>query len=328
MDLSVSPFFGPRCTLFLVLLHVTSVLATLAAFATPLTAQQLAFQWPDSSHYWRVLVNVNQYIANYPKEWFLRDRLVSDLTVRDIKPGELQRAIQHFDSVRKFLEARGLYVGTYISGTTVGPEAEQNVYPPGSVALEAMPLAARYVGSWPGQPNQKIIDVSDPYTRHSLQDGIRRLWENVPAPVRLVDNAAVHRSAGRGQPWRAYCENMRQIRTIAESQGSRVIFNIAAHLGTFSDEEMTQLIRAVGNGGIALEMPWAPAIRQSAEATERAKARYRQLLDSGAAVIMIPVATPEDALTAWVRTWKKEGDHLYISGIFWKAPDSKIYEIP
>jgi hypothetical protein len=327
MNLPFSPSFVGWCTFRAVACPIF-VLATLAGFGLAPTEQKAPFQWPDSSHYWRVLVNVNQYIENYPKEWFAQDKLVTDLAVRDIKPGERQRAIQRFDVVRQLLESRGLYVGTYVSGTTVGPQAEQNVYPPASVALETMPAGARYVGSWPGQPDRKIIDVTDPDTRHGLQAGIQRLWENVRAPIRFVDNAAVHRSAGRGQPWEAYCENMAEIRKIGEFQGSRVIFNISGHIGTFSDQEMTLLMCAVGSSGIALEMPWAPAIRQSAEATERAKARYRQLLDHGAAVIMIPVNTPEDALTAWVRGWREASDHLYMSGVFWKPPDFKVFAAP
>jgi hypothetical protein len=290
-------------------------------------AENVAFEWPDSSHYWRVLVNVNQYIESRPMEWFSQDKLITDFVIRDIKPGDSGRAVQRYKTIRNLLEARGMYVGTYVSGTTVGPQADQTVYPPASVSLEQMPATARYVGSWPGQPNRKIIDVTDTDTRHAFQAGMRQMWESMPAPVRFVDNAAVHRSAGRGQPWGAYCKNMEEIRKIGEFLGSRVIFNISAHIGTLSDEETEQLMQAVRDGGVALEMPWAPAIRQSKEATERAKARYRQLLDSGMGIVMIPVDAPEDALADWVHTWRKPTDHLYISGTFWKPPNMKIHRV-
>ena len=83
---------------------------------------------------------------------------------------------------------------------------------------------------------------------------------------------------------------------------------------------------AVGrDNGIALEMPWHPNIQKSPEATAKAQARYRQLLDSGLVVIMIPVDTPASKLSGWIQTWRKPSDHLYISGVFWKAPDLTAY---
>jgi hypothetical protein len=281
------------------------------------------FQWPDSSKYWRVLVNVNQYIESRPREWFSQDRLVTDLTVVNVTPGGQGSAAEQYKRVRGLLESRGMYVGTYVSGTTVGPGADQAVYPPASVTLEQMPVSAHYLGLWPGQPDRRIIDVSDTPTRQAVQAGIRRLWESVPAPIRFVDNAAAHQSTGGKQPWTAYCKNMEEIRRLAESLGSRVIFNISMHTGLLSDDETRQLIQAVGrDNGIALEMPWAPAIRSSEKFTAIAKMRYRELLDNGLVVIMIPFETPAEQLAAWVRTWRKSTDHIYLSGIFWKPPET------
>ncbi len=272
------------------------------------------------------MVNVNQYIENRPKEWFAQDKVITDLTILDVKPEKLAAAIEQYKRLRRDLASRGLYVGTYVSGRTVGPAMEQTGYPPGSVSIEQMPANARYVGSWPGQPDRKIIDVKDPDTRHAFQAGIRQMWESVPAPIRFIDNAAIHPAVVRGEPWKAYCENMQEIREIAESQGSRAIFNIAMHVGLMSDEDARELIAAVGpDNGIALEMPWHPSIQKSPEATAKAQARYRQLLDSGLVVIMIPVDTPAGTLADWIRNWKKPTDHLYISGIFWKPPDLTVY---
>jgi hypothetical protein len=45
------------------------------------------------------------------------------------------------------------------------------------------------------------------------------------------------------------------------------------------------------------------------------------------AIVMIPVKIDEGALAAWVRTWKKPADHLYISGVFWKQPDLAVYKL-
>jgi hypothetical protein len=297
----------------------------IALLASPVVTSQTrspALQWPDSSHYWRILVNVNQYIANRPREWFAQDKVITDLQILDVTPAKLDSAIEQYNRLRRDLESRGMYVGTYISGRTVGPAAEQSAYPPGSVAIEQMPANARYSGTWPGQPERKIIDVRDPDTRHALQAGIRQLWESAPAPLRFVDNAAIHTALGRGEPWKQYCENMGEIRHIAEAQGSRVIFNIAMHVGLMSDEDARELIDAIGpQNGIALEMPWHPNIQRSPQETAKAVARYRQLLDSGMVVVMIPVDMQPNILPDWIRTWRKPSDHIYISGIFWKPPD-------
>jgi hypothetical protein len=94
------------------------------------------------------------------------------------------------------------------------------------------------------------------------------------------------------------------------------------HVGLMSDEDSRELIEAIGpQNGIALEMPWHPNIQISPEATAKAVARYRQLLDDGLVVIMIPVDMQPSTLSNWIRTWRKPSDHLYISGIFWKPPD-------
>lgn len=296
---------------------------TLVAFAAS-AHRSGEFQWPDSSRWWRVLVNVNQYIKTYLKahpQWFSQDKLVTDFAVQDIP--DKDAAAKEYKSVRKLLESHGMYVGTYTSGTTLLPEDEQTHYPPATVSLEQMPATARYVGSWPGHPTRKIVDLSDPNTRHAFQANIRRMWETWPAQVRFLDNAAIHRSAGGGQRWEDYCKNFEEIRQIGESVGSRVIFNISVHVGLMSDKETQQLIRAVGDNGISLEMPWHSKIRADPEATRRAQMRYRQLLDTGMAIIMIPILrdTPEDVLAAWVRTWRKPTDHLYMAGIFWKPPN-------
>jgi hypothetical protein len=272
-------------------------------------------------------VNVNEYIESRPPGWFSQDKLVTDLAVSDPNPQTHDAAVQRYEKIRRQLGSRGITVGTYVSGTTVVPKAAQTKYPWSTVSLEDMPADARYLGAWPGQGNRKIIDLSDPATRHGLQVAVKRLWEQNPAPVRFVDNAAVHSSAGREQSWTAYCANIRELRILAESMGSKAIFNVSMHVGMLSDEDARQLIDAVGDGGIALEMPWHPFVQKSTVETKKAERRYRQLLDSGMAIIMIPVKVDEQALVNWVRTWKKPADHLYISGVFWKQPDATLYKL-
>jgi len=298
---------------------------TLAAFffvGVTCLGQGAPLQWPDSNKYWRALINVNDYIESRPPEWFTQDKLVTDFMILNVKPENLAQVQSKYTQVRGLLQSRGMYVGTYISGTTVSPQSTRNTYPPNAVSTEQMPRDARYAGTWPDQPNRKIIDVTDPNTRHALEANIGELWTAVPAPLRFVDNAAFHHAVGGTQPWRAHCEQLAELRALAESQGSRVIFNISLHVGMLSDEEARELIDAVRDNGIALEMPWSPIIQSNPAATAKAQARYRQLLDSGMAIVLIPVNTDQEALAHWVRTWKRPTDHLYMSGIFWKAPDT------
>src|SRR5664280_1187409 len=108
--------------------------------------------------------------------------------------------------------------------------------------------------------------------------------------------------------------------------GSLQIFNIPMHIGELSDEEASQLIAAVGHGGILLEMPWNKGVQIDAAATERARARYRQFLDTGMGVILLSSGgAPSEVLVKWVSTWRKPTDHLYFAGAFWKAPDMSLY---
>jgi hypothetical protein len=309
------------------LVKFSTLLGVVALVASP--AKNITFQWPDSSHYWRVLINVNQYIDSYLKnhpQYFAKDKLVTDLSVIDIPAGGREAAAKQYKSVRKKLEARGMAVGTYVSGSTVIPETEQNHYPPANVSIEQMPPNSKYAGSWPGHTTRRIVDIADADTRHALQAGIRQLWENVPAPLRFVDNVPAHRKVSSSTPpWEATCKHIEELRKIAESLGSRVVLNIPMHVGELSDQEARQLMEAVGQNGIALEMPWSEGIRKSNEATKRAANRYRQFLDSGMAIILIAVKTPEGQLTAWVGSWRKPTDHIYIASPFFKQPDMSLY---
>lgn len=310
------------------LFKILTIIALTGAIGSP--ARHTAFQWPDSSRYWRALVNVNQYIALYIKnhpQWFSQDRLVTDFSVIDVPANGEEGAAKQYKTVRKLMESRGMYVGTYISGTSVLPQSEQNHYPIGAVSIEQMPATAHYMGSWPGHPTRRMVDISDDDTRHALEAQIRKFWESVPAPIRFVDNIPPHPKVLKTQPWDVSCKYMQELRGIGESLGSRVLFNIAMHVSDLSDREAQQLIQAVGQGGILLEMPWSANIRKNPDATARAQKRYRQLLDSGMAIVMIPVKTPEDDLANWIRSWRKPKDNLYVSTVFTKAPPAAVYAV-
>lgn len=299
----------------------------LLAFSTIVSAvipARKLLTWPDSRNYWRALVNVNQYIDSRPSDWFIRDRLITDLSIIQVKPSDTQNAEAQFRSLYAKWHARGLIVGTYISGRSVIPAADMVQYPPSEVTIEQMPSSAKYVTTWTGEPRRKILDLSDPLTRKAFQARVKEIWASDPAQLRFVDNAAVHSSAGKEQAWSSYCDNMRELRGIAHTQGARVIFNIAAHIGKLSTEEMQQLIDAVGTDGISLEMPFHEAIAADPKETEAARLAYRRVLDSGMAVVLIPADGREQELAQWVTTWRKPADHLYISEPFWKPPNMLV----
>lgn len=306
-----------------------SWLALVLIFATisvSYPAANRAYRWHDSSRYSRVIVNATSGIEARPSEWFAQDKLVTDYVVTDANLVGRDAAVKEYEAASQRLNSYGLAVGTYISGTMVIPEAKETKWPWTAVSLEWMPADSRYIESAPNDDGRWLVDLTEPATRSAFQAGIKRLWEQTPAPVRFIDNAAVHRSAGRGQPWSNYCTNIEEIRKLGDAMGSRQIFNVAVHVGEMSDEETRQLIEAVGDGGIALEMPWHDNIRKDPAATERAKRRYRELLDSGMAIIMAPPgAEPSQELVDWVRTWRKPTDHLYFAGAFYKPPDMRLF---
>jgi hypothetical protein len=287
--------------------------------------QAKAYRWHNSARYSRVIVNATQGIENRPREWFAQDQLVTDFAITNADSVGVVEAQKRYWAVRQQLESYGLVVGTYISGMSVRPKAEEQSWPPSMVAIERMPSTARYSGNWPGAPHRMLVDPSDPGTRHNLQNEILKLWKEVPAPVHFVDNVAIHRSCGAGAAWSAYCANIKEIRKMGESLGSVQVFNLAVHVGFMSDTETQQLIDAVGSHGICLEMPWHRKFRQNAELTEKARLRYRQLLDSGMGIIMMPLDGDPQQLANWVWTWRKPSDHLYISGVFTKAPDMRLF---
>ena len=281
---------------------------------------QTGFEWPDAQKHATVLVNSNQDIATYVRnhpDWFHAGELALDLTVPN---GD--RAEQHREEITRQLHDKGMTAGTYTSGTTVEPLADVKLWPYDKVPTEWMPPDFKSVGAWPKEPSRKIIDVADAPTRHALQEGIQRLWRGSPAPIRFVDNAASHSSTGGTQPWSAYCANIREIRAIGESQGSRLVFNVSVHLGLLSDADAEALIGAVGrNNGILLEDPWGAGIRKSASLTKKQEARYRQLLSHGISIVMLPVNMPADALMDWVHKWQQPSDRLYLGWPFFKKPN-------
>ena len=296
--------------------------------AVALAASAATYTWPDPQQNGLVLVNANQdmavYLRNHP-DWFRAGELVLDLSVRN--QNDAAAAARERDDIVAQLAGKGLTAGTYTSGTTVEPLAAIQLWPFDKAPVEWMPPHFASTGSWPGDAARKMVDVRDHRARRALQEGMRRLWRQTGAPIRFVDNAAAHSSTGGTLPWQAYCDNMREIRLMAESMGSRVAFNVAMHPAMLSDADMAQLIAAVGAGnGILMEDPWGAATRESADLSARAQTRYRQLLNAGIAIVALTGNVPPAALLAWVASWRRRNDRLYIGWPFFKDPGKRPWE--
>ena len=293
-----------------------------AALALILDAAEPRYTWPNPRTNAIVLVNANQDIRNYlgnHADWFQSGETVLDLSVPKRLDGDA--AERERVEIVTALQAKGMTAGTYTSGTTVEPLAAIKLWPFDMAPVEWMPHDFAQAGCWPNEPARRIIDVTNARTRHALQDGIRRIWKGSPAPIRFVDNAASHSSTGGTQPWAAYCANIAEIRQLGESLGCRLVFNISVHLALLSDPEAPQLVRAVGkDNGILLEVPWGEATRKGAELTRKAKARYRELLDAGLVIVVLPVTSPVDTLMNWLETWRKPDDRLYLGWPFFEKP--------
>jgi len=290
----------------------------------PAAAQPAAFEWPDPRQNRIILVNANQdiaaYLRNHP-DWFSSGETVLDLSVP--KGSDPQAAERQRLQITGLLRDRGMPAGTYTSGTTVEPLAKIGLWPYDKVPEEWMPRNFAQAGAWPGEPDRRIIDVTSAETRHALQQGMRRIWEQSPAPLRFVDNAASHSSTGGKQPWAAYCANIREIRQLGESLGGRLVFNISAHPALLSDSDAVRLMEAIGrDNGVLFEEPWGQATRKSPALTRKAIMRYRQLLASGIAIIVLPVTVPADTLTAWLSGWRQPSDRVYLGWSFWKQPSA------
>jgi hypothetical protein len=87
-----------------------SKLSTLILLAiSAASPKNIAFEWPDSSRYWRVLMDVGQqvefYLKNHP-QYFSQDKLILNLAIFDVPPGGQDQAARQYKKIRKQLESR------------------------------------------------------------------------------------------------------------------------------------------------------------------------------------------------------------------------------
>jgi hypothetical protein len=297
-----------------------------AALLLPDRAPSLGFFfWPDPLTHPRVILYADQGLADYMRDnpdWFADDTMIGGLFIKDVAYGDSSSGVRAFDALRTDLMYKQMQVGTYISGTTVAHEDVITKYPADAVAIEDISVKTKFLGPWLRDPSQQVVDLSDVGSRLSLEGGINQLWAHVPAFIRFVDNAAVHPRVAAMQPWENYCINMTVLTVLAASHQTHLIFNVFARPWELSDQETVQLINAVGfANGVSFPLPWSLSIKDDKRAAGWAVYRYRQLLDKGIAVILIPSKeAPAGELSKWIATWRRSTDPLYIAAPYWDEP--------
>jgi hypothetical protein len=304
-------------------------------FAAPIASAASLPSWPNADTYWGVLVNVNQaityYLQNDPS-YFTNVKLATDLSVEPVNYSSSSSdsaTASALSTSYDAMTAKGIMTGNYISGTNVMPMAYESQYPYSIIPKEEMPAGSQYCGAWPGETFRQFVCNTDEATLTAFHNNVAKQWQQFPAPIHFVDNAASEEGGDGGQSWASQCQNLKELNQIAQSLGSRAIFNISMLPGAVSDADMSLLIDALQGGGVSIEQPWEDVVRNNPALTANAVKQYRQLLDAGIAVIMIETngsgqATPAQ-LKSWVLTWRKPGDPLYLSQIFWQQPDPSIY---
>jgi hypothetical protein len=302
------------------------LLLALAATFGASAASAITFPWPNPQLHHRIILYADQTLGSEMSEhpeWFDKDFLVAGFYIKDVVYGKSDDAIHKYASLRqKIFDKNKWYAGTYISGTTVVRELSLSKYPVNAVSMEDLSIKTHYLGTWLREPDQTVVDLSDVHSRRDLQNFIRLLWLHVMTPIRFIDNAAVHPGVAKMQPWSVYCQNMQELRNIAQGLKASTIFNIFVRPWEMSNQDMKQLVEAVGAGNaVSLPLPWSLSIKDDKNANAWAIYRYRQLLDNGIVVIVIPsVEAPEEKLIAWVSSWRRPNDHIYFATPTWKAP--------
>lgn len=305
-------------------IEFVSVVLAIIFFSTS-AASTGVFQWPDPHLHSRIILTGDQTLmeamVQYPN-YFNRDVLIAGFNIKDVPYGESDGAKNKFITIRQRLLSKGITFGTYVSGTTVIHELSLRHFPADAVSIEDLSVKTRYKGTWIRDPGQAVIDLSDKQSRMDLEHEIRILWLHAFVPVHFVDNAAVHPRVAPMQHWEDYCTHMRQLRIISESLKANIIFSIFMRSWELNDQETKQLIDAMGKeNAIALPLPWSKSIKDDPNANGWAIARYRQLLDAGIVLIMIPSDdAPIRALMKWVSTWRRPTDKIYYSTSYWGEP--------
>jgi len=314
------PMIRPR-----IFVNFAIALAALLLFASPVIAAR--FAWQNPATHPRVIVNADQGLLDALTQhpgWFNDDFLVASFVIDDVPYGAGDGAANFYGRIRKILWRRNINFGTYVSGTTAIPDLQLTVFPPNAVSIEDMSIKTKYLGNWLRDTRQQVVDLRDLESLKNLEYGIAALWRQQPGQVRFIDNAAIHPQVYRMLPWLSYCINMALLRTYNESKGVVSIFNVFVRPWELTEEETNQLIAAVaGNDQNALSfpIPWMRQLKDDKARTAWAIYRYRQLLDHGIVIILIPSADADSyELTGWLATWRRPFDRVYIAAPYSEPP--------
>lgn len=291
--------------------------------------------WPNHPQHRGLIVNATQgldlHIKTHPDR-FKGMSLILDLEVTSSNPHTRTHNEEVYTDCLGAAIKSGIVCGTYISGTNWLPEAELTSVPPNMITTEQLevvldPDVPIGVGSWSArQPNRKMLDARNKDTSHAIIQCIERVWDEYPAPVRFVDNAAQHVSAGGTQDWAAQMTHLGKINGLAYRRGERVAFNISTHVGAMNSNDLALMMGTLHRGMLVVESGLHPNIAKTEMLKKQQREAYRLLLDNGVAVCMGAGldATPPADVGKWVRGWCSKEAPLYIMCVFWKDLDMAV----
>lgn len=240
--------------------------------------------WPEETSCW-----MNTYEPLIYRDYVKNFKLITDFHIRVADtPAELTNAL-YYAKQKKILESQGQIVGWGISGRAGAPYTTNVNFPQNAMSIERLPEGTKYDGHW--EDGRWNVSLADDYSVEMLRNEIKRLWRLHPAPVYFVDNLA-HPSAWGNAPfsWEDTCEHIKSLREYANKKlQARCVFNIAMHTGFLTPKETVLLIEAVGQDIICLEQPFYTGVRNDLELFQKAKNKFRELLDAGVGFAWIPL---------------------------------------
>lgn len=263
----------------------------------------------------RLYINPNERIDAAqcsPGDWALDLGVYTGLNA---PPATIAACRTLYDADLAALRARGVIVGLGLSGTNVSSTASK--VPSEFVTWESW--GSDYhadLGLWPGEPWRTILDIRDPPTARRM---VQLLGERFAGwPVAFIDNGPDLNYWINGD---AKCRFIRMLADEGTRRGCRLWMNVYVCIGTITRDDPTgknlrTFIDSVKGHALVTEVPWHKNMKAGAADTARAIVEYRAILDAGIPILMIETVEPVDVLAAWVKTWRKPTDPLWIAWQF------------
>jgi hypothetical protein len=257
--------------------------------------------------YVNVPADADGYAVVFP-ERFAGCRLVADLFVSPADAAAPARLSAAMAAIRE--AAPQATVGTYLSSCLVGPGgAEASFHPTGRLSLVGLDP-----GDFASGSTDTRINLSVPAARAKMVD--LTVAEVLRRRSRLLfsDNWANPAHAGPGQlpPWEDSLAYMRDLSAALHQHDVRIIANVAMAPGLVPRVDVAGLA-ASGVDGVALELSLLPSVASDPARLELAVDSYAALLDSGVAVILLPVVpdpVPGADVEAQLVAIEAEGEFL------------------